>query len=157
MNYKLAIIAASIDRGIDPAIPLAVATRESGVQQFRPDGSIVVGKAGEIGIFQVKPSSAPGVDLRDPQANINAGVSMLASLHRQFRGWPLALAAYNWGEHNVRQAMAGIKTVPASVTSYVTAVLGPGQLSVSPAGRLSPAAIVVGVIFGAGIFLIALR
>jgi soluble lytic murein transglycosylase-like protein len=157
MDYKPAIILAALGDGIDPAVALAVAHRESGTRQFRTDGSLVVGKAGEIGIFQIMPSTAPGVDLADPQTNINTGVAYLAQLRSQFGAWPLALAAYNWGPGNVQAASKGLKTVPSSVSQYVSGVLGPGQLSVSVAGSMTPAKVAVGITFGAAVLLLALR
>ena len=65
---------------MDPAIAVAVATRESGIMQWKPNGQLLIGKAGEIGIFQVMPSSAPGYDLSDPMQNIAAGVSFLCGI-----------------------------------------------------------------------------
>jgi soluble lytic murein transglycosylase-like protein len=157
MDYKLAIIAASLEAGIDPTVALAVATHESGINQYRADGSVVRGGAGELGIFQVKPSTAPGMDLTNPEQNIKAGVGYLAQLHRAFGEWPLAIAAYNWGEGNVNAAMKGVKTVPASVSAYVAAVLGPGQLGVSVAGMMTTGKVVLGVIFGTAVLLLLMK
>ena len=148
MDYSGAIQLAAHDAGIDPAIALGVARRESGIAHYRKDrrwpagtrftaSGVAIGTAGEIGIFQIKPGTAPGVNLEDPSQNIHAGVFELARLYRRFREWPLAVAAYNFGEGNVSQALAGRIAVPAQVSDYVAAVLGPGQLALSPSGKLA--------------------
>lgn len=137
-NYRPAIIEAAQGVGIDASIALAVAQRESGVQQYDRQGKVKIGKAGEVGIFQIKPSTAPGVNLADPQQNIHAGVNELARLYRAFSGsWPLAIAAYNWGAQNVKDALRGVRSVPPMVVSYVNSVLGLGQLDISATGKLA--------------------
>ncbi|MES2682057.1 MAG: transglycosylase SLT domain-containing protein [Pseudomonadota bacterium] len=45
------------------------------------------------------------VAVRDPVASTRAALSLLASLHREFGDWPLALAAYNTGGVRLKQAM----------------------------------------------------
>jgi peptidoglycan DL-endopeptidase CwlO len=140
MDYKPAIIAAARDAGIDPAIALAVARRESDTQQFWQSGprkgSLKISPAGAIGIMQVLPSTGRYLgftyeQLADPQQNIQAGVRYLASLNRQFGSWPQALAAYNWGEGRLRKARQAGRSAPQSVREYVAAVLGPGALPYS--------------------------
>lgn len=42
---------------------------------------------------------------RDPVASTRAALDLLATLHRQYGDWPLALAAYNAGGVKVKQAM----------------------------------------------------
>ncbi|PSH05129.1 MAG: hypothetical protein CXZ00_02950 [Acidobacteria bacterium] len=156
MSYTADIIATAVANGVTPAIALAVARRESGINQYRPDGSLLIGSAGEIGIFQVKPSSAPGVDLTDPQQNIQAGVGYLASLHRRFGSWPLAIAAYNWGPGRVQDAMGGKLAIPGSVTTYVNAVLGSsGQLSAGT--QITPGKLALGAIFSVALLILVLK
>ncbi len=79
--------------GVDPAIALAVAQKESGFNQGAR------GSAGEVGIFQLMPATARGlsVDPYDQTQNIEGGVSYLAQLYRQFGDWTRALAGYNGG------------------------------------------------------------
>jgi Transglycosylase SLT domain len=148
------ITAAAQSAGVDPALALAVAQRESGMNPNAPDGT-----AGEIGIFQLKPSSFPGysiAQLRDPQTNINVGVGYLASLLAEFGGDPVAaVAAYNWGPTNVAGAIAQhggdfeisaapgapfipawLSAAPASVRAYVLSVLPSG---VGAGGGAAPA------------------
>jgi soluble lytic murein transglycosylase-like protein len=128
MDYKVEITSAAQAAGIEPAIAIAVAQRESGLKHFRSDGNVVTGTSGEIGIFQVKPATAPGVDLTDPHQNIKAGVGYLREMLHQFGTWEWALAAYNWGPEKVRRAMQQTApSLPASVRTYVSSILGHAQ------------------------------
>jgi soluble lytic murein transglycosylase-like protein len=129
-DYQSSIIQAATAAGIDPAIALAVAQQESGVEHYTKKGAVKVSRAGAIGIMQVMPATAPGRNLADPQQNIQAGVAELARLHRAFAGnWELALAAYNWGQGRVQDALRGLRTVPYEVKEYVEAILRPGKLT----------------------------
>lgn len=96
-------------------IALAVAQKESGMN---PNA---VGSAGEIGLFQVKPSTAAqfGItDLSDPTQNTQAGLSYLSQLYGQFGDWNLALEAYNGGPSHVT---AG--TVSSAAKSYADSIM----------------------------------
>ncbi|HZU30682.1 MAG TPA: lytic transglycosylase domain-containing protein [Candidatus Angelobacter sp.] len=134
IDLRTTIINTANQAGVPAAIALAVATRESGIMQWRPDGSLVKGAAGEIGIFQLMPDTAAqlGVDPEDPLQNIQGGIRQLAQMYAQFGSWPLALAAYNWGPGNVSRQIAAGKTLcnfPNSVQNYVSFVLGAGVLA----------------------------
>lgn len=110
------IVQAALSAGVDPGIALGVAQVESGSNPNTRDGA-----AGEIGIFQIMPSTAPGVNLRDPNTNIQTGVGYLASLLSEFGGdYNQALAAYNWGPGNVAASGGAF---PGSVVNYVNAVM----------------------------------
>jgi membrane-bound lytic murein transglycosylase D len=69
--------------------------RASGMWQFMP----ATGKDFELkqNIFRD--------DRRDVLASTRAALDYLEMLHRQFKDWHLALAAYNWGQGNVQRAM----------------------------------------------------
>ena len=88
-----------------------------------PDGA-----AGEIGTFQILPSTAPGVNLRDLQTNITTGVNLLATYLGMFGGSvQAAIAAFNCGPNCVSAAMsrlgsAWLSAIPASTQSYVAAI-----------------------------------
>ena len=179
MAYEAEIIAAAARYGVDSHVALAVAQQESGRQQYWQSGpkkgQLKIGSAGEIGIFQVEPASAPGVDLRDPHQNIQAGVGLLAKLYAQFRTWPLALAAYNWGAKGVNEVLAGKRQLPTQVRQYVQAVMGAIQGSQAPGGglapwqasgalqapvkpgKLSPAVVAVGILAVGVVIVLALR
>ena len=104
------IIAAATAKGLPPSVALAVAQQESGFNQS------AVGTSGEIGIFQVMPSTAPGANLSDTTTNINTGVGLLAQYYTQYNG-NLAdvLTAYNAGPSRVGNP-------PPPTQNYITSV-----------------------------------
>src|SRR5579871_5083029 len=80
--------------GVDPNLALAIAQRESGLNQTK------IGAAGEIGIFQLMPSTAGdlGVNPSDAGQNISGGISYLKEQLNSYGGDPAkAAAAYNCG------------------------------------------------------------
>ena len=85
--------------GLDPLLVQAVMREES---RFRRDA---VSPAGAVGLLQLLPSTAAGLDPRvkvaqlvDPETNVRLGVAYLAAQLQRFRGdLVLALAAYNAG------------------------------------------------------------
>lgn len=90
-----------------------VAEVESG---FDPQARSPVGAAG---LYQLMPATgkslglkiAPPVDERtQPDKSARAAAKYLVYLRRQFKDWPLALAAYNAGEGNVRKLLDKSKT-----------------------------------------------
>jgi soluble lytic murein transglycosylase-like protein len=133
-QYRIWIYQASQSHGVPSDIALAVAQRESGLRQYWNDGTIKVGDAGEIGMFQVKPSTAPSADLRDPEQNIGAGVGYLEQLYRRYQVWNLAIAAYTWGPSRVDDVLRGVRSVPSQVYRYVAGVLGEGAAKALPQG-----------------------
>jgi soluble lytic murein transglycosylase-like protein len=170
------IVLAAQAAGIDPKLSLEVATAESGMNQN------AVGKQGEIGVFQLMPSSFPGVDPTDVNQNIRAGVGYLAAMLSKYQDPAAALSAYNWGPTNLDNAMARygsdwFSRIPASTQGYVNKILGNVQTqyaaSVGPipvpasfvsAPAIAPlassgmsvwtqVAIAVGVIFGISLLL----
>lgn len=113
------IQAAAPSYGVPPSLALAVAQRESGLNQGAR------GSSGEIGVFQLMPGTAAdlGVDPSDLAANIQGGLSYLSQLYRQFGDWGVALQAYNGGPGNVQRG-----TVSSAARSYSSAVLAAAGL-----------------------------
>jgi len=138
------IVQEATRQGVDPNLALAVANHESGFNQS------AIGGAGEVGVFQLLPSSFPGVAIADLQTNIQTGISFLRELLGQFGGdAQKALAAYNWGPPRVAQAVAQygadwFSHIPGQVRGYVSAVLAGGGIVGSIVGAVSS-------IFGGGI------
>lgn len=125
------IVAAAQSEDVDPRLALAVAQQESGLN---PNAR---GRAGEVGVFQLLPSTAAqlGVNPYDVGQNIQGGVHYLRTLIDQFGDLAAALAAYNWGLGRVEQAIANygeawMDHAPASTQAYVASILG----SAAPAG-----------------------
>jgi soluble lytic murein transglycosylase-like protein len=145
-DVRQAIIAEAQSQGVDPNLALAVASRESGLNQN------AIGAAGEIGIFQLMPATAAqlGVDPRDPLQNIRGGISFLRAMWQQFGSWDLALAAYNWGPAKLSAARAAGKPIPASVDSYVASILGTGTAYNAALAQPSPAQVAAAVDDGSG-------
>jgi soluble lytic murein transglycosylase-like protein len=120
------IIDVSAQYKFDPIFLMAVIQNES---SFNPNQK---GGVGEVGLMQLKPSSAKWIakqyklhyedekTLLDPSDNIKIGVALLDRLRKQFttKGH-LFLAAYNMGEGNVRKFVKN-KTYPRE---YARAVM----------------------------------
>jgi len=75
--------------------------------------------AGAAGLFQLMPQTAktyglsswPRDERLQPEKNAKAAARYLKYLHKEFKDWPLTLAAYNAGEGRVRSLMGRYKAV----------------------------------------------
>jgi soluble lytic murein transglycosylase-like protein len=119
------IVSAAQSAGVNPQLALALAQQESGYNQSK------IGAAGEVGVFQLLPSTAAdlGVNPYDLNQNIRGGIVYLKKQLDRFNGnVAMALAAYNAGPSRVEQAVASganwISKIPASTQAYIGKIAG---------------------------------
>ena len=118
-QFNALILDAAREYQLDPALVHAVITAESA---YDPEA---ISKAGAVGLMQLMPGTARryGVqDRRDPVDNLRGGVRYLHYLLNRFKTLPLALAAYNAGEHAVVKYGHQIPPYPET-QAYVRKVL----------------------------------
>lgn len=118
-KYKPLFVAAEKKYGLPENLLARVAYQES---RFRDD--IISGKlksgAGAVGIMQIVPRWHPGIDPLDVPAAVDYAGRYLAQLKGQFGTWVHALAAYNWGQGNLKKFLSGeVKTMPEETRKYI--------------------------------------
>lgn len=124
MSIQSQITQVAIANGVDPNLAIAVATRESGLNP-----NAVSGK-GAIGLFQLMPSTAAGLNVNpyDVGQNIEGGITYLKQMLDQYNGnTALALAAYNAGPGTVDK-YGGVPPYPAT-QKYISDVLDTAGLT----------------------------
>lgn len=96
---KETIIKHSMEMGIDPALALSIAKKESG---FKHE---LRSPYGAVGVFQILPSTAKGIGFNPYylSENIKAGLTYYQMMYKMFGSTELALAAYNAGPGNVKK------------------------------------------------------
>jgi soluble lytic murein transglycosylase-like protein len=96
---KATIVKHSMEMGIDPALALSIAKKESG---FRHE---LRSPHGAVGVFQLLPSTANrmGYNPYYLSENIKAGLTYYKMMYKMFGSTELALAAYNAGPGNVKK------------------------------------------------------
>jgi soluble lytic murein transglycosylase-like protein len=112
-----ATLQAAEKNGLDPLLVLAVIETES---QFRPEAR---GSAGEIGLMQIKPTTAEwiagrhGIEFKghqtllSPEMNIAIGAAYIGDLRGRFNGKTRAyVGAYNVGTGKMRTALKEQRT-----------------------------------------------
>jgi len=104
--------------GVPEDLFLRLVQRESG---WNPGA---VSHKGATGLAQLMPETAAdlGVDIADPEENLDGGARYLRRMYDKFGTWKLALAAYNAGPAAV-EAHDGIPPY-AETEDYVKAILG---------------------------------
>jgi hypothetical protein len=113
------ITSAATSAGIPPSLALAVAQEES---SFNPNATNTNSNGTtDYGVMQINSSNLSALGLSDPlnpQANITAGVGLLAQLYNQYGGnIQQTLWAYNAGPNAVSSG-----NLPASTANYISAV-----------------------------------
>ena len=96
---KESIIKHSMEMGVDPALALSIAKKESG---FKHE---LKSPYGAVGVFQVLPSTAKKIGFNPYylNENIKAGLTYYKMMYKMFGSTELALAAYNAGPGNVKK------------------------------------------------------
>jgi soluble lytic murein transglycosylase-like protein len=148
MTIQQQVEAAAVRYSVPVDLAVRLAMQESGLRQFRSDGSLVVSSAGAIGVMQLMPATAAelGVDPRDTAQNIAGGMRYLRQMFDRFGSWKTAVAAYNAGPGRIGRVLAGSSSLPAETAGYVLAIMRePWGSSPSPppnfrAGQVQPPA-----------------
>ncbi|MDO9527186.1 MAG: lytic transglycosylase domain-containing protein [Gemmobacter sp.] len=98
------------------------------VQQESGWNAGAVSHKGATGLAQLMPGTAValGVDINDPQQNLEGGARYLRRMYDKFGSWKLALAGYNAGPAAVEKH-GGIPPF-AETKGYVVAILGAQDL-----------------------------
>ena len=96
---KESIVKHSLEMGVDPALALSIARKESG---FKHE---LKSPYGAVGVFQVLPSTAKKIGYNPYylNENIKAGLTYYKMMYKMFGSTELALAAYNAGPGNVKR------------------------------------------------------
>ena len=96
---KESIVKHSMEMGVDPALALSIAKKESG---FKHE---LKSPYGAVGVFQVLPSTAKKIGYNPYylNENIKAGLTYYKMMYKMFGSTELALAAYNAGPGNVKK------------------------------------------------------
>jgi soluble lytic murein transglycosylase-like protein len=110
--------AAARKHGVPEDLFLRLVQQESG---WNPSAISV---KGATGLAQLMPGTAEvlGVDITDPEANLEGGARYLRMMYDKFGSWKLALAAYNAGPGAVEEH-DGIPPFDET-ENYVAAILG---------------------------------
>lgn len=117
-EYLAVAKAAARKHGVPEDLFLRLVQQESGWNV------IAVSSKGATGLAQLMPETAEilGVDISDPEANLDGGARYLRMMFDKFGTWELALAAYNAGPGAVEEH-DGIPPY-AETENYVKAILG---------------------------------
>ena len=127
---------------VQHAIPAGLLERQLYQEShFRTDiiTGATVSRTGAQGIAQFEPATARqyGINPLDPNQAIPAAGDMLASLHRRFGSWALALASYDWGQGDVARWIANGSApseLPPETAAYVAEITAavPGTADYPP-------------------------
>ena len=79
------------------SLVVAVITQESGFN------ALAVSPKGAKGLMQLMDINSKGINPFDVEDNLSRGIALLSRLIKKYDDLPLALAAYNAGEGNVKK------------------------------------------------------
>lgn len=98
-DVKELIVKHSMEMGMDPALALSIAKKESNFKHSSRS------KYGAIGVFQLMPNTAKrmGYNPYHLNENIKGGITYYKMMYKMFGKIELALAAYNAGPGNVKK------------------------------------------------------
>ena len=146
IEYAMKVRQAADDLGVNPTLALAVVYQES---KFRPN--VKRGADGEVGLMQIKPSTAAGLgysmqDILKPEKNIEAGLKYLKeALDVTGNDIRLAPIYYNGGPDTFKKFASGqdydpkIDTYLKDLKSYNTfEAFDPSQLTEAKAPTRNP-------------------
>lgn len=163
IDLRNLIIDEANGQGVPPEIALAVATRESGLCHWSPNGNVLRGKAGEYGVMQLMPDTAArlGVDPNDVNDNIHGGVKYLRQLYDQTGDWSLAVQHYNGSGPAARSYAAAVMAIARGYGFGLSMAADRGSPAGSKSGGLQPPGakqpisvntlIAAGIVAGAGL------
>ena len=99
LTIKQLIVKHSMEMGLDPALALSIAKKESGFCHNKKS------RYGAIGVFQLMPNTAKrmGYNPYHLNDNIKGGIAYYKKMYQMFGSTELALAAYNAGPGNVKK------------------------------------------------------
>lgn len=99
LTIKQLIVKHSMEMGLDPALALSIAKKESGFCHNKRS------RYGAIGVFQLMPNTAKrmGYNPYHLNDNIKGGIAYYKKMYQMFGSMELALAAYNAGPGNVKK------------------------------------------------------
>lgn len=99
VTIKELIVKHSVAMGVDPALALSIAQKESNFSQNRKS------RYGAVGVFQLMPRTAKklGFNPYSLSENIKGGLTYYKQMYKMFGSTELALAAYNAGPGNVKK------------------------------------------------------
>jgi len=130
--------------GVPVDLALAMAYQESRFRHADENGRITKSPKGAIGLMQVTPDTARQYkfdlsDLRDPQKNLNAGLTILKDLLGKSNGvGEIAAAKYNGGP-NRKFFETGEGSLPDETVDYVEQITKMGGFGGQPSGERGPA------------------
>lgn len=116
LTHALTLVDTYAERhGVPKKIARNLVTVESAWRQN------AVSPVGARGFTQLMPGTARelGVNINNPEENIEGGMRYLARMYQRFNNWELALAAYNTGPNRV----AAYGGVPPWTRSYIRKIL----------------------------------